>query len=157
MSTKAFEEAHETVCDKAVLDLLAAIDFENLTDIQRKQLKIVKILLKAADDIRQVLNPMEIGGIATGASQGEYIMPPTKNFHTKNRELLKKVETSTEPAIVGNTVLAAVLLEQLDKWISDCQLQADVFFERGMTISEASSLAMKVAYMNVKTLVENSR
>lgn len=24
MSTKAFEEAHETVCDKAVLDLLAA-------------------------------------------------------------------------------------------------------------------------------------
>ena len=69
----------------------------------------------------------------------------------------QKVETSTEAAIVGNTVLAAVLLEQLDKWISDCQLQADVFFERGMTISEASSLAMKVAYMNVKTLVENSR
>ena len=69
----------------------------------------------------------------------------------------QKVETSTEPTIVGNTVLAAVLLEQLDKWISDCQLQADVFFERGMTISEASSLAMKVAYMNVKTLVENSR
>lgn len=31
----------------------------------------------------------------------------------------------------ANTVLSAVLLDQLDKWISDCQLQADVFFERG--------------------------
>lgn len=92
MNTKSFEEAHETVCDKAVLDLLAAIDFENLTDIQRKQLKIVKILLKAADDIRQVLNPMEIGGgVAIGAAQGGYLIPPTKDFHTKNRELLKKV------------------------------------------------------------------
>ncbi len=57
----------------------------------------------------------------------------------------------------SNTMLAAVLIEQLDKWIEDCQAQADVFFERGMTISEASSLAMKVAYMNVRTWVENSR
>lgn len=67
------------------------------------------------------------------------------------------VQPSTETEIVGNNVLSAVLIEQLDKWIEDCQTQADVFFERGMTISEASSLAMKVAYMNVKTLVENSR
>lgn len=57
----------------------------------------------------------------------------------------------------ANRLLAAVLVEQLDKWIEDCQAQADVFFEKGMIISEASSLAMKVAYMNVKTLVENSR
>ena len=57
----------------------------------------------------------------------------------------------------ANNVLAVVLIEQLDKWIGDCQAQADVFFERGMIVSETSSLAMKVAYMNVKTLVENNR
>ena len=56
-----------------------------------------------------------------------------------------------------NALLASVLLEQLDKWINDCQFKADLFLERGMTISETSSLAMKVAYMNVKTLVENNR
>jgi len=57
----------------------------------------------------------------------------------------------------ANNVLAVVLIEQLDKWIEDCQAQADVFFERGMTVSETSSLAMKIAYMNVKTLVKNNR
>jgi hypothetical protein len=65
----------------------------------------------------------------------------------------KKHETTTD----ANNVLAVVLIQQLDKWIEDCQSQADVFFERGMTVSETSSLAMKVAYMNVKTLVENNR
>lgn len=65
----------------------------------------------------------------------------------------KKHETPTD----ANNVLAVVLIEQLDKWIEDCQAQADVFFECGMTISETSSLAMKVAYMNVKTLVANNR
>ena len=69
----------------------------------------------------------------------------------------QKSNSSTSPAIAGNAVLAVVLIEQLDKWIEDCQAQADVFFERGMTLSETSSLAMKVAYMNVKTLVENNR
>ena len=73
----------------------------------------------------------------------------------KNRST--KLDIGTPAQTDANTVLAAVLVEQLDKWISDCQLQADAFFERGMTISETSSLAMKVAYMNVKTLVENSR
>lgn len=65
----------------------------------------------------------------------------------------KNHETSIDP----NALLASVLLDQLDKWINDCQAQADFFFERGMTVSETSSLAMKVAYMNVKTLVENNR
>ena len=64
-----------------------------------------------------------------------------------------KNETPTDV----NNVLAVVLIEQLNKWIEDCQAQADVFFKRGMTVSETSSLAMKVAYMNVKTLVENNR
>ena len=71
----------------------------------------------------------------------------------KNRVLSNEKENST----CANALLAVVLIEQLDKWIEDCQAQADVFFERGMTISETSSLAMKVAYMNVKTLVENNR
>lgn len=65
----------------------------------------------------------------------------------------KKNTTTTDE----NNMLAVVLIEQLDKWIEDCQAQADIFFERGMTISETSSLAMKVAYMNVKTLVGNNR
>jgi len=65
----------------------------------------------------------------------------------------KKHDTPTD----ANNVLAVVLIEQLDKWIEDCQAQADVFFERGRTVSETSSLAMIVAYMNVKTLVENNR
>jgi len=65
----------------------------------------------------------------------------------------KKHDTPTD----ANNVLAVVLIEQLDKWIKDCQAQADVFFERGRTVSETSSLAMIVAYMNVKTLVENNR
>lgn len=56
----------------------------------------------------------------------------------------------------ANNVLAGVLIEQLDKWIEDCQAQAEVFFERNMIVSETGSLAMKVAYMNVKTLVENN-
>ena len=72
-----------------------------------------------------------------------------KNMHTDS----KKHDTPTD----ANNVLAVVLIEQLDKWIEDCQAQADVFFERGMIVSETSSLAMKVAYMNVKTLVENNR
>lgn len=29
----------------------------------------------------------------------------------------------------ANNVLAVVLLEQLDKWISDCQLQAGAFMK----------------------------
>lgn len=70
---------------------------------------------------------------------------------------MKNKSTNIETTTTVQTDANTVLLEQLDKWISDCQLQADVFFERGMTISETSSLAMKVAYTNVKTLVENSR
>jgi hypothetical protein len=42
---------------------------------------------------------------------------------------------------------------QLDEWIDNCQLQADLFFERKMEVSEASSLAMKIAYTNVKNLL----
>jgi hypothetical protein len=56
----------------------------------------------------------------------------------------------------NNNMLVDTLINQLNKWMDDCQNQADYFFERGMTISETSSLAMKAAYMNVKTLIENN-
>jgi hypothetical protein len=65
----------------------------------------------------------------------------------------KKEDTPTD----ANNVLAVVLIEQLDKWIKECQAQADVFFEKGITVSEISALAMKAAYMNVKVLVKNNR
>lgn len=48
------------------------------------------------------------------------------------------------------------LIEQLEVLIKKCQSLADVLSEKGMVISEASSLAMKVAYMNVKTFIENN-
>ena len=48
------------------------------------------------------------------------------------------------------------LTEQLDKWIEDCQAQADVFHQRGMIVSEASSLAMKAAYINVRLFLEKN-
>lgn len=50
---------------------------------------------------------------------------------------------------------AQKLIEQLDKWIEFHHSEAESFRKRGMTISEASSLAKKVAYMTVKTLIKN--
>ncbi len=49
------------------------------------------------------------------------------------------------------------LIKQLDKWISDCELQSAEFFKRGMEVSEVSSIAMKVAYLNVKNFLKNSK
>jgi hypothetical protein len=73
----------------------------------------------------------------------------------KNSNL--NVEPTSESLPIGNNVLAVVLTEQLDKWIEECQSQADIFFKRNMIVSETSSLAMKIAYMNVKTFLENNR
>jgi hypothetical protein len=50
------------------------------------------------------------------------------------------------------------LIGQLDKWIEDCQEQADSFVKRGMSISRDCSLAMKFAYNNTRTLLlENNK
>jgi len=48
------------------------------------------------------------------------------------------------------------LINQLNVLIKDCQVQADTFLENGMVMSEKTSLAMKVAYMNVKTMIDTS-
>lgn len=48
------------------------------------------------------------------------------------------------------------LIKQLDKWIRSCEAQADLFSQRGMVISEASSLAMKLAYSNVKSFIQEN-
>jgi len=66
------------------------------------------------------------------------------------------MQTTQNDQTDANNLLATVLIEQLDKWIDDCQKQADDLLERGMVISEKTSLAMKIAYMNVKSLVENN-
>lgn len=77
----------------------------------------------------------------------------------KRLDILKKLannELTPEMADEQLLNLSVVLIEQLDEWIEDCQTQADGFLKRGMNVSETSSLSMKVAYMNVKTLVENN-
>lgn len=45
---------------------------------------------------------------------------------------------------------------ELEIMIKECQEQADSFFERGMTISESCSLAMKVAYQNAIDVINNN-
>lgn len=49
----------------------------------------------------------------------------------------------------------AKIIEQLDKWIEECNLKSTEYFERGSILLEASWLSKRVAYMNVKTLIEN--
>ena len=54
-----------------------------------------------------------------------------------------------------NTLLQAVsLLPQLEKWIKDCEIQADIFLKSDMPTSQISSQAMAQAYSNVKSLIE---
>ena len=45
------------------------------------------------------------------------------------------------------------LVKQLDEWMDACKEQAKAFKQRDMTVSEISSEAMGVAYMNVKKLI----
>jgi len=49
---------------------------------------------------------------------------------------------------------AISLLPQLEKWIKDCEIQADIFLKAGMPTSQISSQAMAQAYCNVKSLIE---
>jgi hypothetical protein len=45
------------------------------------------------------------------------------------------------------------LIEKLETWIEECQLQADDFAFNGMEIAEIGSLAMKTAYMQVLVFI----
>jgi len=49
---------------------------------------------------------------------------------------------------------AVSLLPQLEKWIKDCEIQADIFLKADMPTSQISSQAMAQAYWNVKSLIE---
>jgi hypothetical protein len=49
---------------------------------------------------------------------------------------------------------AVSLLPQLEKWIKDCEIQADIFSQANMPTSQISSQAMAQAYWNVKSLIE---
>lgn len=56
---------------------------------------------------------------------------------------------------ISKPLLQAVsLLPQLEKWISDCEIQAEIFRENKLVNSEISSQAMAQAYWNVKSLIE---
>jgi hypothetical protein len=46
------------------------------------------------------------------------------------------------------------ILNQLDEWISLCEIQEDIFKQNNMEISELSSGAMKQAYKNVKNFIK---
>lgn len=46
------------------------------------------------------------------------------------------------------------LLEQLNKWMEQCEQHAEVFRTAGLTSSEITSMAMAQAYWNVKQLIE---
>ena len=45
------------------------------------------------------------------------------------------------------------LLNQLDAWIEQCRVQAEVFTAMNMEVSAISSEAMGQAYKNVKTII----
>lgn len=62
-------------------------------------------------------------------------------------------ENETSNGILG-AVSKRILLAQLDKWIEQCEEQADIFRQNGMDNSEISSQAMAQAYWNVKQLIE---
>lgn len=47
----------------------------------------------------------------------------------------------------------ASIENQLDEWIESCRLQAEIFSEKCMVVSENSSLSMLQAYKNVKKLI----
>ena len=47
-----------------------------------------------------------------------------------------------------------ILLNQLDKWIKDCENQAEIFRENKMDMAEISSQAMGQAYWNVKQFID---
>ena len=52
-----------------------------------------------------------------------------------------------------NRVLATVIT-QLDKWIEQCEEQAEIFRQNKMDTAEISSQAMAQAYWNVKQLID---
>ena len=62
-------------------------------------------------------------------------------------------ENETSNGILG-AVSKRFLLAQLDKWIEQCEEQADIFRQNGMDNSEISSQAMAQAYWNVKQLID---
>jgi hypothetical protein len=62
-------------------------------------------------------------------------------------------QTTMTPQQNDNTkthLSSDALIKQLDIWIKECEAEIKYFTSRRMPLSETSSLAMKVAYMNVK-------
>ena len=64
-----------------------------------------------------------------------------------------KTSTNHENGNDANRVLATVII-QLDKWIEQCEEQAEIFRQNKMDTAEISSQAMAQAYWNVKQLID---
>lgn len=70
-------------------------------------------------------------------------------------ESTKQSSNLAENGNKSKPLLQAVdLLPQLEKWIKDCEIQADIFLKADMPTSQISSQAMAQAYWNVKSLIE---
>jgi hypothetical protein len=68
---------------------------------------------------------------------------------------MTKQNLNTEPSNNTKPLSQAVsLLPQLEKWIKDCEIQAEIFLKADMQTSQISSNAMAQAYWNVKSLIE---
>jgi hypothetical protein len=85
---------------------------------------------------------------------------PDNEVYQENSLLIMSCFSKAMEIVENNSVVESDLvvvdkekLNQIDKWIEDCKLQAEVFSESGMTVSEMSSKAMSVAYTNVKNLL----
>lgn len=66
---------------------------------------------------------------------------------------MEETLNTNENGNCANRVLATVIT-QLDKWIEQCEEQAEIFRQNKMDTAEISSQAMAQAYWNVKQLID---
>ena len=66
---------------------------------------------------------------------------------------MTETTNTNENGNCANRVLATVII-QLDKWIEQCEEQAEIFRQNKMDAAEISSQAMAQAYWNVKQLID---
>ena len=70
-------------------------------------------------------------------------------------EIFKKwLERTIDTVKSKNNSFVDLIIDQLDKWIESSELQAELFREKKMLVSEISSQAMAQAYWNIKTFID---
>ena len=55
---------------------------------------------------------------------------------------------------INNNNLLSMLSNQLNKWINDCETQAEIFKNSKMDTAELTSEAMEQAYWNIKQFID---